>query len=269
MSVFARTRGAPDGAREPASGAAANVLPDFAGHSYVMVLDRLHQVLQPKTYLEIGTFAGVSLALSRCAAIAVDPEFKISDPQIVAKVFDRPSLMLFQTTSDAFFAEHDPVRLFGRPVDCAFLDGMHRCEFLLRDFMNTERQCRPNSVVALHDCLPPEEAVATRIRGEIPVSSPEREPWWTGDVWRAALYLKRHRPDLDIVCLDAPDTGLVLITNLDPAFHTRGWNYHQAVRTMMSWELSDIGLHALFTELGVASTATLLHHHQITARYWL
>jgi hypothetical protein len=186
--VFARSRTAPDAARPPATDPGPNVLPDHAGHAYVMVLDRLHQVLQPKTYLEVGTFAGVSLSLSRCAAIAVDPEFRITDPAIVAKVLNRPSLSLFQMTSDAFFAEQDPVRLFGRPVDVAFLDGMHRCEFLLRDFMNTERHCRRNSLIALHDCLPVEEAIATRIVGEMKASSPAREPWWTGDVWRTALY---------------------------------------------------------------------------------
>jgi hypothetical protein len=247
----------------------ANVLSDFTGDYYETVLGRLHEVLQPRTYLEIGTCAGVSLALSRCAAIAVDPGFGVNDPEIMARLTDRPSLMLFQTTSDRFFAEQDPVRLFGRTVDFAFLDGLHRCEFLLRDFVNTERCCARNSLVALHDCLPVDEAMTARDWAEVVASSPERAGWWTGDVWRTALYLKRYRPDLDVTCLDAADTGLVLITNLDPEFHSSGWNYYGAVREMMSWHLSEIGLPALFKELGVQSTDTMQQDHQITTRYWL
>jgi hypothetical protein len=100
-----------------------------------------------------------------------------------------------------------------------------------------------------------------RVACQAPISGP--------NTWAVTLYLKRHRPDLDMLCLDAPDTGLVLVTNLDPDFHRSGWNYHEAVRTMMGWELHDIGLRALFAELDVQSTDTLLHHHQITARYWL
>jgi hypothetical protein len=44
-----------------------------------------------------------------------------------------------------------------------------------------------------------------------------RAGWWTGDVWRAALLLKRRRPDLQITTVDAFPTGLVLITNVDPS----------------------------------------------------
>jgi len=37
----------------------------------------------------------------------------------------KPCCLLFQSTSDALFAQHDPLRLLQRPVDLAFLDGMH------------------------------------------------------------------------------------------------------------------------------------------------
>ena len=265
--VWGRLKGIAERARH--GDPRGEVLPDFAGDFYLAVLERLHDALQPRTYFEIGTCFGFSLALSRCAAIAVDPAFRITEPEIVAKMIDRPSLMLFQSTSDAFFAKQDPVRLFGQPIEFAFLDGMHRCEFLLRDFINAERHCRPNSMIALHDCLPVEGSMTARNPGALTPSERHRSDWWTGDVWRTVLYLKRHRRDLDITCLDAAETGLVLVSGLDPAFHRSRWDYDAAVRTMLGWNLREIGLRSLFDELGVETTDTLRHRDQITARYAL
>ena len=69
----------------------------------------------------------------------------------------------FQMTSDAFFADHDLALFFPRGVDLAFIDGMHRFEFLLRDFINTERRCHARSIVLLHDCLPRNCRMAERV----------------------------------------------------------------------------------------------------------
>ena len=47
-------------------------------------------------------------------------------------------------TSDDFFASHDLAQVLGgRPVDLAYIDGMHQFEFALRDFMNLERYVGP------------------------------------------------------------------------------------------------------------------------------
>ena len=39
---------------------------------------------------------------------------------------------------------------------------MHLYEFALRDFMNIEAHCRPESLVVLHDCLPVDSYMARR-----------------------------------------------------------------------------------------------------------
>src|ERR1700753_4048048 len=122
-----------------------NWMPDLPGDSYTAVLDRLHRTLLPKTYLEIGVETGATLAIARCASIGIDPAFRFRDPELVKQIIAKPSLLLYQTTSDSFFERFDPGRLFGAPVDFAFLDGMHRCEYLLRDFAHTERHCLPTS----------------------------------------------------------------------------------------------------------------------------
>ncbi len=243
-------------------------LDDLAGESYKIVLDRLHTALKPRTYFEIGVETGDTLALARCPSVAVDPQFCFVDLNCVQRVLAKPSVMLFQTTSDDFFARFRPDQLLGQPVEFAFLDGMHRCEYLLRDFINTERCCRKNSIIALHDCLPVEVPMTSRSHTGQAVDK-RRQNMWTGDVWRTALLLKRLRPDLSIVTLDAVPTGLVLITNLDPASNSLEKRYDQCVSDMLSWSLEDIGVAEFYRELGVQSTHAFDRHEDITTRFWL
>jgi hypothetical protein len=197
-------------------------LSDHQGEDYLIVLARLHQILQPQTYFEIGSRAGDSLALASCASIAIDPEFKLTP----AFHNNKPESHLYSMTSDDYFAGHNPASIFGRPIDFAFLDGLHHAEFLLRDFINTEAHCGPDSVIALHDCLPLNAVMASRNAPVIGhIADPGHPYWWTGDVWLMAEALKKHRPDLLITALDAAPTGLLLVTNLNPASTTLKDNY--------------------------------------------
>ena len=128
------------------------------GEYYYEILRRFHDALDPETYLEIGARTGESLSIGRCATIAVDPNFEITQNVIGRK----PSCHFYQMTSDRFFRRYSPTSVFGMPIDLAFLDGLHCAEFLLRDFYNTERHCRRNSVIVLHDCLPGELEITAR-----------------------------------------------------------------------------------------------------------
>ena len=249
--------------------AAGEGMPDLKGEHYLHALQRLHATLQPKTYLEIGVSQGHSLALARCRSIAVDPAFQIT-PEHLHAVISKPSMHFFETTSDDFFASHSPRRIFGRPVDIAFLDGMHRCEFLLRDFANVERHCKKNSVVVLHDCLPVEPAIAHRAPSEPrKVIQEHRATWWAGDVWRTSLLLRRRRPDLSLTVLDSNPTGLVLITNLDPASRMLQDQYSIMVQEMLSFDLAKIGVQSLFAEMNVQPSEMILRHEELTKHFWL
>ena len=98
MSVT-QTFGAPD----------ADYSARVKGHVYVPFLQNFHYVMKPKTYFEIGTETGTTLSLASCPSIAVDPRFRITTDVIRSK----PTCLLFQQTSDDFFAAHDPAALFG------------------------------------------------------------------------------------------------------------------------------------------------------------
>ena len=177
---------------------------------YLRVLDRLHRELRPAHYLEIGVRRGLSLALARGRATGVDPA-----PELDREL---PSTtQVFSLTSDEFFAEPSG----GIAPDLCFIDGMHLFEYGLRDFMNIERCAAPGALVILDDIFPNHPAQAQRER---------RTRVWTGDVWRLVEVLRRHRPDLFLLPLDASPTGLLLIAGLDRANRVLWDTYNPVVR---------------------------------------
>jgi hypothetical protein len=183
------------------------------GAHYRNVLTDLHRLLAPRRYLEIGVNQGLTLALARCRSVGVDPEFILSEDVMRGK----PFLTLVQETSDDFFAGHDVAALLGGPPDLVFLDGMHLAEFLLRDFINAEKVSSRQTVIVLYDCLPANAYMARRDRAALPPEGSNLPKLWAGDVWMTLAAIRRLRPDLRIMPFDAPPTGLVLVTNLDPA----------------------------------------------------
>lgn len=176
---------------------------DLPGENYFRVLERVQLHLRPRTYVEIGVAQGASIRLAgtETRALGVDPEPRIAFPL-------GGNVRVFAQTSDEFFARHDVrAELGGLPIDLAFIDGMHQFEFALRDFMNIEALGTPSSTVLIHDVYPLDERTAARERVT---------DFWSGDIWRLVLLLRRHRPDLAVHTIGAAPTGLALVRNLDP-----------------------------------------------------
>jgi hypothetical protein len=145
----------------------------------------------------------------------------------------------------------------------------HLCEFALRDFLNTERSCRRNSIIALHDCLPLDFTMAQRQCPPYPEGEADllRAGRWTGDVWRCALLLKRCRPDLRMTMIDAYPTGLALITNLDPSSSLLRERYASAVEEMHAMSLRELTLPGLHAKLNVEPASVLAGAEQLAARF--
>lgn len=219
---------------------------DLDGQHYIQYLDAFHHQMKPRTYLEIGTRAGDSLALSNCASVAIDPAFMISGDVIGGK----PICLFFQKTSDEFFQNFDPMKLLGGSLDLAFLDGLHLFEYLLRDFTNTERHCRPDSVIVMHDCIPSDVYMAER--HDDPVRRREmgsKQDWWTGDVWKLAPILRRWRPDISLIALDCVPTGLLLATDLDPNSTVLANCYDEILAELVDTDLAGYGLQRFHADL--------------------
>ncbi|WP_442754763.1 class I SAM-dependent methyltransferase [Methylocystis sp. JAN1] len=241
--------------------------PLHGGVVYFDVLAWFHKFLNPKNYLEIGTRTGDSLRSVTCPSIAIDPAFQISEDIIGRKSI----LHIFQKTSDDFFRDHDPAILFGAPVDLAFLDGLHWYEFLLRDFINIEKSCRKNSVVVLHDCIPTNLYYARRLLEDLSgLSSQMPNPnWWAGDVWKTVAILKKARPDLRIHAFDAPPTGLVCITNLNPGSTVLEEDYYDLVQELMDTSQDADNFVSYCNSLTVRPTGDLATADRMARFFWL
>lgn len=180
---------------------------ELPGEYYLEVLKRAHRHLRPRSYVEIGVFEGEALALASpdTLAIGVDPQPRIKHAL-------GANTRIHAETSDDYFARHDVRKeLGGLPLDMGFIDGMHNFEFALRDFINIERLCTRDSVILIHDCYPLNRATAERVRKTV---------FWSGDIWRLVILLRRERPDLQVRTIAARPTGLALVTGLDPASNT-------------------------------------------------
>lgn len=239
----------------------ANYAARVNGQMYTRFLKNFHEVMQPKTYLEVGTQNGGTLMLASCASIAIDPRFQLNVN--VAK--GKPTCFLYQKTSDDFFHHYDPAAILGAPIDFAFLDGLHRFEFLLRDFMNAERFAHKRSVIMMHDCVPPGFYMTTRDMDDpIRLQKSAFGPWWTGDVFKVIPILRRYRPDLKIKLLDCMPTGLVMITGLDPQSDVLRNAYDDIIRAT-STELERAEYEAYWSDLRVENSEAFMSKEQLEA----
>ena len=182
------------------------------GPSYLLALNALHRVMNPKLYVEIGTRDGQSLKLAgadtRCVAIDPNPQF----PQTQAPEgqpqhpWDSKHVMLAVCTSDVFF-DREENREKTRGFDLAFIDGDHSFAQAYRDFANLERLSKPSSIIAIHDVIPMDARTAQ--------AKPDGVSFWTGDVWRLMAAIVANRPDLIAFTLACPPTGLGIIGKLN------------------------------------------------------
>lgn len=208
------------------------------GPHYLEVMAAMHSHLRPRTYLEIGVDTGQSIALARpeTRAIGIDPE-----PRVAARLGAHVAIRV--TTSDAYFELRD-VRgdLGGMPIDLSFIDGMHQFEFALRDFINIEKYCSARSTVLIHDCYPLTRLTAERER---------QTDFWSGDIWRLVLILRKYRADLSVNVIATAPTGLTVVRGLDPESKVLAERYDDIVSEYLALDYSVLdadkaGMLALF-----------------------
>jgi len=184
--------------------------------SYLATLAQLHQTIMPQLYFEIGVRHGRSLTLASGTAVAVDPAPELQVPPPVGAT-------IFRETSDRFFLA-DAQKALAHGIDLAFIDGMHRSEYVLRDIMNVERFARPTLLAAIDDVFPSHPLQAERDR---------KSRVWCGDVWKIAFVLARYRPDLVVLRLDVAPAGLLLVAGFDPGSRALRENYNPIARELV------------------------------------
>lgn len=200
------------------------------GRRYVRFLRDLHTSLLFDWYMEIGCRTGRSFGPVRGKTIAVDPFFRLkTDP-----IGEKPALHVFQQTSDDFF-QSGFLDKMGIRVAFSFIDGMHLIDYVLRDFVNTERVSDPKGVIAIHDCCPSSFEMTTRDLDDLPKGA------WTGDVWKIIPILQTYRPDLVLDVLPLGPSGLLLVSNLNPDNRTLEGAMPDIMRDWQDLELEAYG----------------------------
>lgn len=168
---------------------------------YIQFLSKAHEILTPRSYLEIGVRNGRSLQLAKDCAVGVDPNLRIKVPL-------RPEVALMQLKSDDYFEQLS----WRCKFDMAFVDGMHLFEFAFRDVCNVSRHLSEHGVIFIDDVLPRSHEMALR----------ERETThWTGDVWKVIQVIEDALPDVNIMTIDTQPTGLAMLygKNLHKLYH--------------------------------------------------
>lgn len=203
------------------------------GDDYLTILKKVHETLQPESYVEIGVDKGRSMKLIQpeTQAVGIDPS-----PQI--EPGNETSARIFKMFSDDFFESHNVLKELGTTrISMAFVDGSHIFEQTLRDIINIEKYSDDQTLMILHDCVPPGRIVAERKR---------ITGFWCGDVWKLVDCLREYRPDLTINVIAARPSGLVFITGLDPSSTVLQDKYAEIEKKYIPREL---GYHCLSGEI--------------------
>jgi glycosyl transferase family 2 len=172
------------------------------GPDYYDRLARVHELLNPASYLEIGVKFGTSLTGARppTVAVAVDPDPRVREPIQIG-------CHLYRETSTEFFTRRDVRALFGgKGPSLVFIDGLHEFPTALEDFWRVEGISEPDTIVVLHDVIPFDEV--TQRREQV-------YEFYTGDGWKLLHCLADVRPDLSWFTVRTPPSGLTFVTGLD------------------------------------------------------
>lgn len=133
-----------------------------------------------KSYLEIGCQGDVCFNKIICETkVGVDPE-------------KGGTLCL---TSDDYF------NTYVQKFDIIFIDGLHEAKQVSKDILNSLDRLNEGGVILCHD-MNPQSEIAQRVPREVKV--------WNGDCWKAFVYLRQMRSDLDMLVIDT-DHGVGVI----------------------------------------------------------
>ncbi len=165
------------------------------------VLNKIIHKEKYRSYLEIGYGTGFNYDKIRIdKKTAIDIGYGVED-----------KTKCFIGTSSSFFKKNK-----GIVFDVIFIDGSHLFEDVLVDFYISLNHLSENGTIVLHDCNPPTKDYQER-------KQVFGCPGWTGDVWKAFLYLKTNRKDLNMFVVDT-DYGCGVIKRINGDSIGLDWN---------------------------------------------
>jgi glycosyltransferase involved in cell wall biosynthesis len=162
---------------------------------YNTTLNERHSIINLNTkssdnYLEIGIEYGYTLSKTHFLnKIGVDPDPKCE--QIVGTT-------ICKCDSDAYFNNINVSDKF----NVIFIDGMHHCENVLRDFNNSMKTLTKDGVIFIDDCIPLNynEQLKIPINHYYENGILKYGEEWTGDVWKFVYHLLKNYSDKINIC---------------------------------------------------------------------
>jgi capsular polysaccharide biosynthesis protein len=263
LQTLLENRATEQQANDEANMAANDEVRMLGGMGYRDFMERLAVETGARTYLEIGTNDGGSVARIPCPSLCIDPSFRIDG----ACINNKEQTFFFKMRSDEFFRRFDPTAFLGGKIDLAFLDGMHLFEYLLRDFINVEKVCGRHSNIVLHDCVPINVEMTERVKNAANRKNKALKDAWVGDVWKIVPVLREYRPDLTVTILDCPPTGLVVCNNLDPESTILADHYLEICKKMQPVTLADYGFDRFLQECGLVDSISIGRENLYTSLF--
>ena len=146
--------------------------------------------VQNLKYLEIGTESGYTFRnIKFTNKIGVDPDPKYIDNNITIK------------TSDEYFYDIENENKSNHLKDVFFIDGMHLCDYVLKDYNNCIKYLNENGIIFIDDIMPINYDEQLRIPNKHYYYNnilKYGEPW-TGDIWKFIYFLiSNYRERIDI-----------------------------------------------------------------------
>jgi hypothetical protein len=120
-----------------------------------------------------------------------------------------------------------------------------------------EAACHPRSLILLHDCVPLNPRMASRLYRPGDSSEGDTAYFWTGDVWKLLPILKEYRPDLRLHVLDCPPTGLVAISRVDPESRVLADCYYDIVDKHAATVMDETLVKSFWEELKLTDSRPL------------
>jgi glycosyltransferase involved in cell wall biosynthesis len=178
--------------------------------SYNSIFSSRHQIINSLTnpnnkYLEIGVEYGYTFSNTHFLnKTGIDP-----DPKYISQVTDYNKFEeIKQMTSDEYFNnlfEYNnlsEIRSIDSDdcldtFDVIFIDGMHHCENVLRDFNNSIKILNDDGFIFIDDCLPLNynEQLKIPLKHYYENGVLKYVEEWTGDVWKFLYHLLKNYKD--------------------------------------------------------------------------
>jgi hypothetical protein len=146
-------------------------------------------------YLEIGIEYGYTFSNTHFLhKVGVDPDPKCDTNIAGSEIFDCTSDYYFDNISNSTNCIEN---LKQCAFDVVFIDGMHHCENVLRDFNNSINKLTKNGFIFIDDCIPlnynEQLKIPTKHFYEKGILKYGEE--WTGDVWKFLYHLLKNYKD--------------------------------------------------------------------------